>query len=194
MDNLREVGRAFCDKACSTAWKRTATSIARELEPESLRLHRRLECSTRMKVKNPMWMPGVVERTAHHRPPTRRGGNGAGMTQPQRLLSEALPDLSPEYPVTVGRGRHAGYPTAYKVDLAHPPTKLAVEVDGHSHYGKRKVLDAKKDGLLTELGWTVLRFSNAEVTADTVGCALTVMSTISRLKARTPTLSATSGS
>jgi very-short-patch-repair endonuclease len=50
------------------------------------------------------------------------------------------------------------------VDLAYPPGKLAIEVDGKSHLTRKwKFLDARKTSVLECLGWKVLRFWNKEI-------------------------------
>ncbi|MHB1593881.1 MAG: endonuclease domain-containing protein [Streptosporangiaceae bacterium] len=92
-----------------------------------------------------------------------------------------------EFAVSTGR-RVPGLPSCYKLDLAHPAAKVAIEIDGNSHnttLGKER--DRRKQEWLTGAGWTVLRFSNREVMADTAACARTAMSTTLRLLARTPT-------
>lgn len=149
--------------------------------------------SARMKARNPINMPGIAAKmTATRRAngtagPRVRGGNGYGPTVPEATLAE-LTGLRLGVAVPTGRPRGTGYPTCYKLDLANLATKLAVEVDGASHLAKvRKVQDAKKDGLLRSLGWTVLRFSNRAVMERSAACALEVLSTISKLKARTRT-------
>jgi very-short-patch-repair endonuclease len=65
-----------------------------------------------------------------------------------------------EFVIPTKKKRSSGYPYHYKADLANPEAKLLVEVDGNSHYGKRKKLDEKKDALLASLGWSVFRFRN----------------------------------
>lgn len=61
------------------------------------------------------------------------GGNGQGLTDPQALL-------------------------------ASPELRIAIEVDGRTHATKQgKLRDHKKDMVLTELGWTVLRYPNQQV-------------------------------
>ena len=78
----------------------------------------------------------------------------------------------------------------HRFDWAWPHVKVAVEVDGGSHCSlERKDQDRRKGEWLTGEGWTVLRFSNQEVMAGTAACARTVMSTTSKLRARTPTSS-----
>ncbi|WP_407936366.1 endonuclease domain-containing protein [Longilinea arvoryzae] len=79
-------------------------------------------------------------------------------------------------------------PPSYKVDLAIPEVRLAIEVDGKTHKLKKwKFLDQRKTAVLNQLGWTVLRFWNEEIDQDLNKCVQTVMSTISRLKGITTT-------
>ena len=93
-----------------------------------------------------------------------------------------------EYGVRTFKPRDSGYPGVYKLDLAYPSLKVGVEVDGNSHgLLLRQEQDAKKDALLRGLGWTVLRFRNAEVLENLTDCVQTVMSTISKLSERIPT-------
>jgi very-short-patch-repair endonuclease len=50
------------------------------------------------------------------------------------------------------------------VDLGRSDLRLAVECDGNSHCAlARQARDRKKERILTELGWTVLRFRNRDI-------------------------------
>ena len=118
--------------------------------------------------------------------PVPRGGNGRPLPLPQRMLAEALA-WETEVAVPTGKPRESGYPPSYKVDLGNRTLRIAVEVDGESHSGKRKLLDEKKDALLRGLGWTVLRFSNRQVTERLAECVRTVWSTTSRSRTPRPT-------
>lgn len=51
------------------------------------------------------------------------------------------------------------------VDFAAPAARLVVEVDGGYHAGRGKA-DARRDRRLGELGWRVLRVSDALVVHD----------------------------
>ena len=84
-----------------------------------------------------------------------------------------------ELAIPTRKPRGSGYPTCYKVDIGNETLRVAIEVDGQSHYSRRS-LDAKKDKLLRGLGWTVLRFSNKQVTERLAECVLMVTSTISK--------------
>jgi hypothetical protein len=93
------------------------------------------------------------------------GGNGRDLTVPQKLLAARLGWATE---VVVPTGRKSPYPHAYKIDVASPELMIAVEVDGESHKSKTaKTRDSRKDNLLRSLGWTVLRFWNAEVLDET---------------------------
>lgn len=123
-------------------------------------------------------------RAIRHKPPVQ-GGNGRGMTEPERLLAE-LTGLTPVIVPTGSRGQ--GYPTHYKIDLGDAALRLAVEIDGMSHKAlSRREQDRKKEAFLRGLGWTVLRFSNEQVLGSPTDCAQTVTSTISGLRATRPT-------
>lgn len=94
--------------------------------------------------------------------PSVRGGNGRGLTVPQQRLLDVLgPTWEPEFPLSLGP-REPGYPTHYKLDLAHRGLRVGIELDGSSHRSRRH-LDAKKDAKLVSLGWTVLRFWNETI-------------------------------
>lgn len=146
--------------------------------------------SERMKAKNPMRdestraRMGATLRAIGHRPAVR-GGNGTPLPAAQSAMLQALKPLSPvaEFVVRTGmwRGRE-GLPNHFKIDIALPSMKVAVEIDGGSHASNhRKAQDAKKTAYLSASGWTVLRFSNRDVMERLADCALMVTSTTSRL-------------
>jgi hypothetical protein len=108
------------------------------------------------------------------------------MTAPQSMLASALGKKGwiPEHVICT----NLGYPRNYKVDIGHPETKLAIEVDGRSHQMReRQEQDRKKESILSGLGWTVLRFKNEEVKESLAACVAMVTSTISKLKTLTLT-------
>lgn len=100
-----------------------------------------------------------------------RGGNGK-TTIPQEMLAAAL-RLPMEHAILTEpvKGQFPSLPPCYKVDLADPSRKLAIEVDGNSHRTKKwKFLDRRKTEILQALGWSVLRFSNEEVLTGLQDC------------------------
>lgn len=163
----KKTGRAYCSIECSRKYLSKRSS-------ETMAATNRKYASARMKKNNPMHKPEIREkmrqtliRIGHH--PPVQGGNGKPMPVPQAKLMEVLKDLSPiaEFSQPVFKGKYNGYPTHYKIDIAIPTVKLAIEIDGYSHCSqKRQKQDAKKTQLLESLGWTVLRFANQEILDD----------------------------
>ena len=125
-----------------------------------------------------------------HRPPIR-GGNGTGPSPMEKRLLDALPSgWVSNLAVPTKQPRASGYPGHYKIDVAHPESKIAVEVDGMSHGLRiRQEQDAKKQAFLESLGWCVLRFTNAEVRTDLERCVQTILYTTSKSTAITTTSS-----
>ena len=146
------------------------------------------------KLHNPMWNEESRKRTSAslkaigHRPPIR-GGNGTGMTEPQKRLYDLLgKGWDTELPIKVGAYLRMEFntPGSYKVDLGNKELKLAIEVDGNSHGTlARKQQDAKKDAVLKLLGWTVLRYRNERVMSETDLVMAEIMSIVSMLKKTT---------
>lgn len=189
----RKAGKAYCSPECSRAAVETAKAT------RTVSSEHRAALSRHMTERNPMADPDARSKMsaslrARGHQPLVRGGNGRGLSEPQRLLAERLGWLTelivPTGNPTVGPSRVPGLPSHYKLDIADPELMIAVEVDGGSHCSlERKAQDRRKGEWLTGEGWTVLRFSNQEVMADTAACARTVMSTTSKSRGHTPTSS-----
>lgn len=106
-------------------------------------------------------MVATLRRIGHQ--PKVRGGNGRGPTVAQNSLLKALGQgWTLEHAIPTKMPRGSGYPTNYKIDIAHIAHKIAIEVDGNTHSGKRIEEDFKKFDLLTDLGWRVLHVTNAQ--------------------------------
>ena len=97
-----------------------------------------------------------------------RGGNGQ-INELQLLflndLNKIKNEWKLEFVVKTKKGHRNGvYPNHYKIDIANLNLKIAIELDGHSHNSlKRKEQDKKKDDLLTNLGWKVIRIKNNDL-------------------------------
>ena len=123
--------------------------------------------SKRMTEKNPMRLPEAVEKMKAtlkkigHKP-IIQGGNGKGMSVPQKMVLEKLPEGW--YPELVIPTRNGYQPHHYKIDIANPVSKIAVEIDGANHTSKKiQAADQRKTMFLNGLGWKVLRFTNDQV-------------------------------
>lgn len=184
-DLLRRSGRAYCSEPCKTAYVRSVSS-------KTMSRTNRIYASARMRARNPMRhehvrakMSSTLRRIGHG--PPLRGGNGRPISAPQAALAEAL-GWETEIILPTRMDRVSGYPTHYKLDIAHEGLKIAIEVDGFSHCSiERRAQDRRKEDFLDSLGWRVLRFSNRQVTGDLAACVRTVMSTTSRSRAITTT-------
>lgn len=147
----------FCSRSCALKSRMSDPEYVRKLQTE----HKRLRCreiidrldvqAKRMSLIERQRALGFPELTYH---------NGSGPTVAQKMLFDALPDGAVmEFPIPMG---NVGTPS--RVDIAIPSVQLAIEVDGHSHgIQSRKDIDARKEQVLRERGWSLLRFSNSEI-------------------------------
>lgn len=183
----KKEGRGYCSKDCSNAYR------ARVASKTAAATNRKF-AATRMRERNPMFsaeakarMTRTLRSIGHE--PRQRGGNGRPPTSAEFLLWAMLQSegFVLRAAIKTGMPRGSGYPTTYKPDLTLQSLKVAIEADGASHAGKRRVLDRKKDEFLRGLGWTVLRFTNAQILSDPAAVMMTVLSTTSKLKGSTPT-------
>lgn len=126
------------------------------------------QSSERMFARNPMKNPQTREKmkqtlkVINHKP-AHRGGNGTGPSAAQARMHAALgPEWCLEYViVTDDEARRVRCPNHYKIDIALPRLRIAVEVDGYSHQVlKRKEQDARKTAFLARIGWQLFRVSN----------------------------------
>lgn len=56
----------------------------------------------------------------------------------------------------------------YRLDLALPEYRIAIECDGKAHHSspKQKAHDRKRDKYLRSKGWTTLRFSGKDINGN----------------------------
>lgn len=179
----RERRQRFCGPSCSAKWRMSRPDFVASLHtPKQAeasrqamqRLHRNPKAMENLRRyllsdRNPFRDPvkrAEAQNKAHKKLVASgycmlSGGNGKGPTRPQLMLARLL-GWPTEYVVPT-RGL-PGYPSHYKLDIANPERRIAIEVDGQSHWSKAvRAKDIKKTRFLEERGWTVLRFRNAEV-------------------------------
>lgn len=179
----RERRQRFCSPSCSAKWRMSRPDFVASLHTPKRaeacrqamqRLHRNPHAMEKLRRyllsdRNPFRDPA---KRAEAQSKARRklvasgyrmlnGGNGRGPTRPQRILARLL-GWPTEY--VVPTNGLPGYPSHYKLDIANPERRIAIEVDGQSHSSKAvRAKDIKKTRFLEARGWTVLRFRNAEV-------------------------------
>jgi very-short-patch-repair endonuclease len=61
---------------------------------------------------------------------------------------------------------------SYRIDLAIPNKKVAIELDGHEFHKSRehRTYDAKRERYLQRQGWQVIRFTGTEIHKDVFEC------------------------
>lgn len=104
--------------------------------------------------------------------PGRRGAGALRAVLDRRALLEIPPDgmLEPRFARLL---KGAGLPMAtfqhrlgrYEIDFAYPDLLVAIEVDGYGPHASRRAFqhDRDRQNVLVGLGWTVLRFTWADV-------------------------------
>lgn len=135
-----------CERAVEAAFGRGLTS------PE--RLLRRL---------NELAAPGRagivrLRRVLKRRAAGRPAGSELEVRMVQLLRAAGLPEPVRQHEVRVGGER-------FFLDLAYPERRLAIELDGAEHHqGSAFEHDRRRQNLLVLAGWTVIRFTWADVT------------------------------
>lgn len=188
----RRGANSFCSPACRSAriWspealaKRARAMKALWADPVWRQKHRGI------KAMNAPEVQARARRTRWSRPGERewaaanlrrvRHGNGHGPTPMEaRLRSVLSTGWMLHQVVPTGMGLGCGYPTHYKLDLALPAAKVAVELDGTSHkLPGRRDQDDKKQRFLERRGWLVLRFSNDRIRDDLAACVQMITSAV----------------
>jgi hypothetical protein len=150
----------------------------------------RPDSKIRMTLNNPMASEEIRKKVSNslkaiNHKPSIQGGNGRGLTEPQRVLVESLihryPHLSfsCEVPIKTKAVREEfpdndKVPSNYKVDILCETLSIAIEVDGGSHQSSiRKLQDIKKTMCLELLGYDVIRFKNREIVDNLSSCLAT---------------------
>jgi len=73
----------------------------------------------------------------------------------------------------------------YRLDIAIPAARLAIEVDGWQWHGKHKrdfARDRERQNLLTLHGWRILRFSAGQIRAGLASCVRMIEAAAVRLE------------
>jgi very-short-patch-repair endonuclease len=105
--------------------------------------------------------PGRVRRMQVARFATAEAANPFESALRGDLIEAGMTDLVPQFMVAVGR-------TTYRVDLADPVRRIAIEADSFAWHGSREALaaDCRRYDELIRAGWLVLRFAWEQVMFD----------------------------
>lgn len=170
----------YCSKICS----HVAMVKHGHLNKNVLIEHNKQYASERMKEKNPMHnlstrqKVSITLRKMKHKP-SIQWWNWKPSTIYETAMSFALGWPTNIIVNTWFLKEKYNAPNHYKIDLWNELLKIAIEIDWNSHYClKRKEQDLRKQSLLEELGWKVLRFTNTEVENDINWCVEKILSII----------------
>jgi very-short-patch-repair endonuclease len=100
----------------------------------------------------------------------------------ERLLWNALSALHKTTTFKFRR-QHPLHP--YIADFACVKARLIIELDGPSH-DTRQTYDAKRETVLRNQGWAILRFSNEDVQKNLEGIVLTILEKVRESLAKHP--------
>ena len=119
---------------------------------------------------HPKYQRAKTSRTIRKNQTWLLGGNGRPRSWRQERLAQALGWAS-EYVVLTGR---EWQPHSYKIDVAEPEMKIAIEVGN--------LASPRKQQWYRLNGWTYLHFTNRMIEVYLEGALATVSSTISKLR------------
>lgn len=105
----------------------------------------------------------IKKKRTPHKVKINRGGNGHINDLQNYFFSKLLGSWEIEGVVVMGKELSVKFhsPNHYKVDILNRELMVAIELDGESHNGaKRKDQDKRKDLVLQELGFKVIRIKN----------------------------------
>lgn len=114
-------------------------------------------------------LPKAVLETLPKRRPTPSGPT------PHDLLWDAVYARWGERAVREFKG--AVPKRAFRLDVAFPDVRLAIEVDGYEFHGKYLTdftRDRERQNALTIAGWRILRFTAGNIRGDLPGCIDTI--------------------
>jgi very-short-patch-repair endonuclease len=110
-----------------------------------------------------LWRAHMRNKGRHGSPAARRllhAASDGARSEAERLLVKLLRDAG----IT---GWKANYPLGgYKIDVAFPKQKVAIEVDGWAFHSDPEAfaIDRKRQNAIALLGWQVLRFTWLDLT------------------------------
>ena len=130
-----------------------------------VRLERLSKCVARLP-KSPGRRPALIHELLAERLPGYDPGDSDLETRVLRaLVAAGLAAPVQQHRVRIGK-------RTFRIDLAYPVARLAIELDGWEFHSSRTAFDddrARANALVTA-GWTVLRFTSRSTDAEIVAC------------------------
>lgn len=167
---LTTVARTLVDLSGSFSVAQLGRMADRALRKGTLRLDDLRKCVAGLapaRGRHPTRIASVLRRRLRGYEP---GDSDLEMRFVRGLVAAGLPEPVLQHRITVGTRR-------YRIDLAYPEVKVAIEIDGWEYHGTRTAFDedrARANDLVVA-GWRVLRFTSSMTGAQaaaTVSAAL----------------------
>lgn len=185
-DTVHGRQKRFCNTSCSAKWrintygKVQVSEQGRKNQAKSLsNLWKTKEFRDnnhkRMTENNPVYQDGVIKKS--HETRLKNGGYSNNFKYGNGKISEyeeKVYDLlltngfyyNYAIPTKIAKDTFIDkhYPPSYKPDFTNLVKKICIEIDGNNHTTKHQIeLDKKKDECLQFLGFTVIRFTHAQI-------------------------------
>ena len=157
--------RTLVDLSASVPAPTLARMVDDGLRRRLVRLGRLSTCVARLP-KSPGRRPAVIQGLLAERLPGYDPGDSDLETRVLRALV-AAGLVAPIQQHRVRRGKRT-----FRIDLAYPVAKLAIELDGWEFHSSRTAFDDDRTraNALVAAGWTVLRFTSRSTDAEIVAC------------------------
>jgi len=157
--------RSLVDLSAALTPRRLGVAVDDALRRRILTLVSLQRCVARL-AEAPGRRPATIERLLGDRLPGYDPGDSDLETRVLRTLVAS--GFQP--PVQQCRVRIAG--RAFKIDLAYPTWRLAIELDGWEFHHTRTAFDADRvrANLLVAHGWTLVRFTSRSTDAEIIAC------------------------
>jgi hypothetical protein len=185
---LKQSKNRFCSCRCSAKWRNKEfgpnkpTENGKKILADSMKKlwqnpNFRANQIQRMKIDNPVYKKGIVEKAHRTRLKNCNGKlpnnfkYGNGKISPYELkVYDFLQSLDFYYnyaiPTKIVRDAYTekNYAKNYKSDFTNLQKKICIEIDGYNHNNKKSIeLDNKKDECLKFLGFKIFRFTHKEI-------------------------------
>lgn len=157
--------RTLVDLSASVSAAKLAKLVDDGLRRRLVRLDRLSTCVARLP-KSPGRRPAIVQELLVERLPGYDPGDSNLETRVLRaLVAAGLVAPVQQHRVRLGK-------RTFRIDLAYPVAKLAIELDGWEFHSSRTAFDddRARANALVAAGWTLLRFTSRSTDAEIVAC------------------------
>ena len=165
------VARTLVDLSGSLSTAQLGRMTDRALRQNTLHLDDLRKCVAGLP-SAPGRHPTRVQRVLQRRlPGYDAGDSGLEMRFARAIVSGGLPEPVQQHPVSIGNRR-------YRIDLAYPDRKVAIEIDGWEYHRSRSAFDDDRSRAndLVVAGWNVLRFTSGMTDVQTVATVAAALS------------------